>query len=208
MTTLGFALMRPLITIFLNAIRREISTFLKYHFKKVRSNTWPSDHFHFLASLVLFLILTSEGHPLGYKTHKSNRIIDKNYEYYTAISVIYASKNSLFTHSGIYYCIADKTTLWSVLPMSERSKEPTMLSITMVNVCGGFLGFIFIVCNLTLASYRLPTELSLEQLYKLDIKKISRPIILIHYNKATVLISQKSIYHPGVVKCPLYLKHK
>ena len=73
-------------------------------------------------------------------------------------------------NSGIYYCIADKTTLWSVLPMSERSKEPTMLSITMVNVCGGFLGFIFIVCNLTLASYRLPTELSFEQLYKLDIK--------------------------------------
>ena len=90
--------------------------------------------------------------------------------------------------------------------MSERSKEPTMLSITMVNVCGGFLGFIFIVCNLTLASYRLPTELSFEQLYKLDIKKFS--IILIHCNKATVLISQKSNYHPGVVKCPLYLKHK
>ena len=109
-------------------------------------------------------------------------------------------------NSGIYYCIADNTTLWSVLPMSERSKEPTMLFITMVNVCGGFLGFIFIVCNLTLASYRLPTELSFEQLYKLDIKKFS--IILIHCNKATVLISQKSNYHPGVVKCPLYLKHK
>lgn len=38
-----------------------------------------------------------------------------------------------------------------------------MLSITMVNVCGGFLGFIFIVCNLTLASQQFANRAQLQQ---------------------------------------------